>query len=59
LGLQIGTQFCPGNDETATRQRVGRPQIIAGGQSWVFLWTEKGVNRWFFDIYIQGSKNNF
>jgi hypothetical protein len=26
---------------------------------WVFLWTERGANRWFFDIYIQGSKYNF
>jgi hypothetical protein len=26
---------------------------------WVFLWAEMGVNRWFFDIYIQGSKYNF
>jgi hypothetical protein len=30
-----------------------------GRQGWVFLWAEICVNRWFFDIYIQGSKYNF
>jgi hypothetical protein len=24
-----------------------------------FLWVKKGTGRWFFDIYIQGSKYNF
>jgi hypothetical protein len=24
-----------------------------------FLWAERGTGRWFFDIYIQGSKYNF
>jgi hypothetical protein len=51
LGLQIGTQFCP-------VLTIGNG-LRDGRQGWVFLWAEICVNRWFFDIYIQGSKYNF
>jgi hypothetical protein len=64
LGLQIGTQFCPGlsRPSSATRNEgdIDRKQIE------FFLWPEprrrvypEEVRGWFFDIYIQGSKYNF
>jgi hypothetical protein len=34
-------------------------EIIAGEEIEFFLWLETGAGRWFFDIYIQGSKYNF
>jgi hypothetical protein len=43
----------------ATRQRRASQEKIAGERLSFFLWAETGVNRWFFDIYIQGSKYNF
>jgi hypothetical protein len=38
---------------------AGGCEIIAGDQIGFFCWAERGANRWFFDIYIQGSKYNF
>ena len=59
LGLQIGTQFCPGmmNGQVA----IGGPVLdfIAGKQIEFFCEPKPGTGRWFFDIYIQGSKYNF
>jgi hypothetical protein len=46
-------------DETVTRLRWARWKLSGRRSDWVFLWCGRGVNRWFFDIYIQGSKNNF
>ena len=34
-------------------------EIIAGDQIGFFCGLKMGANRWFFDIYIQGSKYNF
>jgi hypothetical protein len=34
-------------------------KFIAGDQIGFFFGAERGANRWFFDIYIQGSKYNF
>jgi len=58
LGLQIGTQFCPGVNDRQTASAVP-PQGIAGKQIEFFCGLKTGAGRWFFDIYIQGSKYNF
>ncbi len=50
-GLQIGTQFCPGmmNGNVIHRRKTELGFFVALNIA----------GRWFFDIYIQGSKNNF
>jgi len=58
LGLQIGTQFCPGMMNGTPPRRAGC-EIIAGDQIGFFCGLKVGANGWFFDIYIQGSKYNF
>ena len=35
------------------------PDFIAGKQIEFFCGPKTGAGRWFFDIYIQGSKYNF
>jgi hypothetical protein len=51
LGLQIGTQFCPGMMNGNVNYRRRKIEFFCG--------LKAGANCWFFDIYIQGSKYNF
>jgi hypothetical protein len=46
-------------DKNGNPPSAGAPRIIAGDQIGFFCGLKRGVNRWFFDIYIQGSKYNF
>ena len=57
LGLQIGTQFCPGVMHSHSLRRTGCGLWSAPELS--FLMPEMCGNPWFFEIYIQGSKYNF
>jgi len=56
LGLQIALNFVPVYRAVALWGEGGQTNRRS---NWVFLWTETGANRWFFEIYIQGSKYNF
>ena len=57
LGLQIGTQFCPGLSRRVPLcgTKAGLDRTAGLG----FFVAENVRSGWFFDIYIQGSKNNF
>jgi hypothetical protein len=41
------------------RRSLGEGGLKTGEEIGFFLWIERGAGRWFFDIYIQGSKYNF
>jgi len=65
LGLQIGTQFCPGMIYRSCRRHVMARQIrVQVGFKIEFFCRLKCTRTvypgefrgWFFDIYIQGSK---
>ncbi len=50
------------HDERSARRESGGGQTNGNHRRReveFFLWTERGAGRWFFDIYIQGSKYNF
>ena len=60
LGLQIELNFVPVYRAVAFGPvRLGPKAERSEDGIEFFLWAKTGVNRWFFDIYIQGSKYNF
>ena len=54
LGLQIGTQFCPHLRQGCSGQAADRGEEM--GREVEFFCGLNVQKRWFFDIYIQGSK---
>jgi hypothetical protein len=53
LGLQIGLNFVPA---TKTETRDCGQTVSFVGMRLSFFCVQNVMNRWFFDIYIQGSK---